>query len=501
MKIDETRVPVLMGIGEITDRPANPMDAMEPLALMAEALRRADGDAGGGWLTHLHSLNVVSQVTWRYDNLPALLAERIGASPKHLLNGPVGGETPIRLLHDAAIRIAKGETEVAAIVGGEAMYARSKAKQAGCVLPWTPMSAIDNRYDGIMPINPVARQLGASVPAHIYPFYEIASQAHWGQSPTQARQESGALWAVLSQVASKNPYSWSRHEVDSRSVVTPSATNRLIAWPYTKSMVANPNVNQGAAILVCSLAQARRAGIAEDRLIYFHAGAAAAEPEDYLLRDVYHHSVAQDAVLQEVVRATGKAASLITHRELYSCFPCVPKMAIRSLGRDVQTSATVTGGLSFFGGPLNNYMSHAVCAMTRLLRSGAEGTGLLYGQGGFVNKHHALILGNRPAACPLALQYTAQTQADRARGPIPALTTNFAGPAVLETFTILYDRDGAIGHGVAIARTSAGSRLMAKVLAEDSETLDALTLSEHSAVGMQGQVRKLADSSLQWSVH
>jgi len=500
VKIEETRVPVLMGIGEITDRPADPLDAMEPLALMAEALRRADDDAGGGWLTQLNSLNVVNQVTWRYDNLPALLAERIGASPKHLSIGPVGGETPIRLLHDAAIRIVKGETEIAAIVGGEAMYARSKAKQAGLLLPWTPMSTTDNRYDGIMPIHPVARQLGASVPAHIYPFYEIASQAHWGESPAQAREESGALWAAFSQVASKNPYSWSQHEVDSRSVVTPSATNRLIAWPYTKSMVANPNVNQGAAILVCSLARARSAGIADDRLIYFHAGAAAAEPEDYLLRDVYHHSVAQDAVLQEVVRETGNVASLITHCELYSCFPCVPKMAIRSLGRDVQSAGTVTGGLSFFGGPLNNYMSHAVCAMTRLLRSGAEGTGLLYGQGGFLNKHHALIIGNRPAARPLALQYTVQTLADRARGPIPSLITDFTGPAMLETFTILYDRDGAIEHGVAIARTSAGNRLMAKVPAEDSETLDALTLPEHSAVGMRGQVRKLAESSLQWSI-
>jgi acetyl-CoA C-acetyltransferase len=498
--IDETRVPVLIGVGEIIDRPADPLNSMEPLVLMAEALRRADDDAGGGWLTHLNSLDVVNQVTWRYDNLPALLAERIGASPEHLSNGPVGGETPIRMLHEAAIRIAKGKAEVAAIVGGEAMYARSKAKQAGFVLPWTRMSTTDNRYDGVVPIHPVARQLGASVPAHIYPFYEIASQAHWGQSPAQAQKESGALWAAFSQIASKNPYSWSKHEVDSRGIVTPSAANRLIAWPYTKSMVANPNVNQSAAVLLCSLARARRAAIAEDRLIYFHAGAAAAEPEDYLQRDVYYRSVAQDAVLHGILRETGKVASSITHWELYSCFPCVPKMAIRCLGPGAQTAATVTGGLSFFGGPLNNYMSHAVCAMTRLLRSGAGETGLLYGQGGFVNKHHALILGNQPAPRPLALRYTVQSEADRARGPIPALTTDFGGSAMLETFTILYDRDGAIGHGVAIARTSEGSRLMAKVLAEDSETLDALTLSEHSAVGMQGQVRKLADSSLQWSI-
>ena len=77
--------------------------------------------------------------------------------------------------------------------------------------------------------------------------------------------------------------------------------------------------------------------------------------------------------------------------ELYSCFPCVPKMARRTLGlgRDVQP--TVTGGLTFFGAPLNTYMTHAACAMVRKIRSGAK-LGLLYGQGGFVTKHHGLVL-------------------------------------------------------------------------------------------------------------
>jgi acetyl-CoA C-acetyltransferase len=494
------RVPVLIGIGEVTDRPANPQDSMEPLALMAEALRRADEDAGGGWLAGLNSLDVVGQVTWRYDDLPALLARRIGASPKHLFNGPVGGETPIRLLHEAALRISRGESEVAAIVGGESMYARTKAKQTGLVLPWTPMSAKDNRYEGMIALHPVAKRLGASVPAHIYPFYEIASQAHWGQTPEQAREESGALWAAFSRVAAANPYAWSTHASDSASIVTPSDTNRLIAWPYTKSMVANPNVNQGAAVLICSLDRARGAGIAKDRLIYFHAGAAASEPEDYLQRDAYYHSTAQDAVLQGVLREMGQDAAAIDHLELYSCFPCVPKMALRSLGLRADTAATVTGGLSFFGGPLNNYMSHAVCAMTRRLRAGAGGFGLLYGQGGFVNKHHALMLGTRPADRPLATQYGVQEQADRVREPAPSLITEYSGPATLETFTILYERSGVPAHGVAIARAANGQRMMAKVSAQDSDTLNVLTASERSAVGLEGKVSGIADSLLQWQL-
>ena len=177
-----------------------------------------------------------------------------------------------------------------------------------------------------------------------------------------------------------------------------------------------------------------------------------------------------------------------------------PKWRYAASDFAADTAATVTGGLSFFGGPLNNYMSHAVCAMTRRLRAGADGFGLLYGQGGFVNKHHALILGARPPERPLATQYSVQEQADRARGPAPSLVTEYNGPATLETFTILYDRTGVPAHGVAIARVPTGQRLMAMVSAQDSDTLNVLTAPERSAVGLEGRVSTLADSLLQWQV-
>ena len=62
-----------------------------------------------------------------------------------------------------------------------------------------------------------------------------------------------------------------------------------------------------------------------------------------------------------------------------------PKLARRTLGLGLDHPTSVTGGLSFFGGPLNNYMSHAACAMVREVRAGAK-LGLIYGQGEFVTK-------------------------------------------------------------------------------------------------------------------
>src|SRR4029077_4303770 len=166
---------------------------------------------------------------------------------------------------------------------------------------------------------------------------------------------------------------------------------RLIAWPYTKLMVANPTVNMGGAVLMTSLAKARALGLREDRLVHVRGGASAEEPRDYLERDQFVESHAQNAVLEGAMALADGDGGAFDAIELYSCFPCVPKMARRTLKLGANVQPTVTGGLTFFGAPLNTYMTHAACAMVRKLR-GSTKLGLLYGQGGFVTKHHGLVL-------------------------------------------------------------------------------------------------------------
>src|SRR5438045_7463917 len=144
------------------------------------------------------------------------------------------------------------------------------------------------------------------------------------------------------------------------------------------------------AILMTSLAKARAAGVAEYRLIDPLGGASAEEPRDYLVRDQFFESHPQNAVLKAVmglVEGDGRKFDAI---ELYSCFPCVPKMARRTLGLGPDVKPTVTGGLTFFGAPLNTYMTHAACAMVRKLREGGT-LGLPYGQGGFGTRHPAPV--------------------------------------------------------------------------------------------------------------
>jgi acetyl-CoA C-acetyltransferase len=494
------RVPVIVGIGEFTDRPKGIADGLEPLALLVEALRRAEADSGAALLGEVDSLDIVNFLSWRYRDPEKLLSSRLGIEPKHAYYGPVGGESPIRYLHEAALRIARGECTVAAVCGAEAQSTATRAMRAGITLPWTPFAHdVEEPKRSAAFQKPLAVKLGVFRPVSVYPFYEAATSAHWGQTPREAMAESGALWSAYSEAACENPNAWLKRHFTSDEITTPSADNRLIAWPYTKLMVANPTVNMGGALLMTSLAKARAAGIGEHRLIHVAGGASAEEPRDYLERDQFVESHAQNAVLKAAMNLVGGQAGAFDAIELYSCFPCVPKMARRTLGLAAGFKPTVTGGLTFFGAPLNTYMTHAACAMVRKLRSGAK-LGLLYGQGGFVTKHHALVLSRQAPAEPLAQEVSVQSEADRHRRAVPAFVTEATGKATVESFTAIYGRDNAVEHGVVMLNLPDNRRTLARVPAHDGQTLAHLLDMDRSPVGSSGVVIRADDGVLECQI-
>jgi acetyl-CoA C-acetyltransferase len=494
----EHRIPVIIGAGEIVDRPKDIGAGLEPLTLLEQALQRAEEDSGAKLIGEIGSLDVVNFLSWRYRDPEKQLATRLGIKPAHLYYGPVGGESPIRYLHEAAQRIARGECSVAAVCGAEAQSTATKAERAGVTLPWTPFAHdVEEPKRGAAFQKAMAVKLGVFRPVSVYPFYEAATSARWGQTPREAMAESGQLWSTYSDVASKNPNAWLKRRFSPDEITTPTPDNRLIAWPYTKLMVANPTVNMGGALLLTSLAKARAAGIAEDRLIYPLGGASAEEPRDYLLRDQFYESHPQNAVLNAVMALAGGDGRKFDAIELYSCFPCVPKMARRTLGLSADVQPTVTGGLTFFGAPLNTYMTHAACAMVRKLRDGAK-LGLLYGQGGFVTKHHALVLSRQAPREALAQDASVQGEAASNKRAVPDFVTEASGKGAVESFTVLYGRNGDVEHGVAMLRTAENHRALARVPAQDGATLAHLLNMDRTPVGSSGDIVTADDGVLEW---
>jgi acetyl-CoA C-acetyltransferase len=399
----------------------------------------------------------------------------------------------VQLLNEAANRIGSGESHVAAIVGAEALRtAAQRAKAAG--------GASDPFRARARPENPslMARH-GLVVPTDLYPLYENATRAAWGQSLAEAQAESGAIWAGLSQVAAGNDTAWIRQPQSAEAITRVEADNRPIAFPYQKRMVANSSVNQGAAFLVTSLARARAAGIAESRIIHIGMGAAAHETHNILKRDRYDRSAGMSVTLTEVLKRNGLRADQIDAVELYSCFPVIPKMARRILDWPLAKPITAFGGLTFGGGPIGNYMSHAIASMVDKLRA-ERGNALMFANGGYATHNHAILLSAEPLPqATFPHDYDCNALSDVLRGPVPSIEEGYAGPATIETYTVFYNRDGSAKFGTVIGRTPAGARVLARVDAEDGAMIGFLTDGAVEAVGAAGVTVMGEDGLVRWS--
>lgn len=483
---DPATIPVIVGVGQINDRPDQPGDGLDPIQLMAEALHRADADAGGGWLTDCEHLSVIGQIAWpQLAPVDGAVAERLGMDKAEHIQTSPHGDNPVRMLNEAANRIARGQATICAVTGGEALrtaghLAKMKAPK-DAPKPDALRDAPHRRKLGY------AQSHGLVVPTDIYPLYENATRAAWGQSFADAQAESGAIWSRFSQVAAQNEAAWLREPKSPDEIVTTSPDNRPIAFPYTKLQVANSAVNQGAGFIVTSLAEARRRAVAEDRLAFVGAGAAAMETDDILARDRYDRSASMAASIEGAMAENRLTVGDLAHVELYSCFPCVPKMARRILGWPVDRPASVVGGLTFGGGPIGNYMSHAIARMVELLR-GTDDTGLLFANGGYATHSHTIALSGAPiAGVAWPQDFDMQAEAETRRDPVPQIDESYTGPATLESFTVFYDRAGAPSSGVVVARTPDGARTLAHVRGEDGATIAALTGGD--PVGRSGMIK------------
>ena len=476
----EDRSPVIIGVGEINDRPAPDEPGLDSVELMATAIRAADADAGGGWIARCDWLASIPQISFRDYDVPAMLPEALGIAPAHVSQAPSpDGDSPVRHINDAANAIGSGTASVCILTGGEAV--RTSLRRAAAAGYTKPLFA-----GAVATATDLRRRYGLITPADIYPLYENAARAAWGQTLAEGQAESGEIWSRLSEVAAGSEGAWINKAYSAEEITNFNADNRPIAFPYAKLMVANSSVNQAAALIVTSLAAARAAGIAEDRIVYIGAGASAHEDNEPLARVEWTGTPGMTVALQKVMEKNGLCADDLDHVELYSCFPCVPKMARRELGLGTDRPLTVHGGLTFGGGPIGNYMTHAAAAMVRKLRKEGE-YGLLYGNGGSSSHNHALILATRPVAgVSFPQDYHVQAEADGLRGPIPPAGDDYEGPAVLETYTVFFGRDGAPTHGVVIARAADGARLLSRIDGDDEESITFLTNGAVEPVGSAG---------------
>lgn len=495
------RRPVIVGVAQLVQRDAEPREAFEPLAMLSQLAREAADSCGAGAraLAALDTVAVVPVMGWRAENPPRVLAEALGARPSREIVCGVGGELPIALLNELASGIAAGRSRIALLAGCNNLKTLRRSSKQGVKLDWKTQASRPGVPEVFRETLPGAsereRHYGLAMPTDIYPIFENALRARWKLGLDEHRARMGQLFHPFTKVAAANPYAWFPVERSAEELVTVSDRNRMVGFPYTKYLNAVLETDQAAAVLLLSEAQARRLGVAEEHWVYWRGGADAIEEAWWASeRPDFGECPAMKASQVRALERAGIGLDEIDRFDLYSCFPAAVGMAceMMDLAIDDPRGLTVTGGLPYFGGPGNNYTTHAIAQMATELREGRGVSGLVTGNGWYITKHSAAVLSTAPPEGALRAAGTALPLGDMRT--TPALVVDRAsGRARVETYTVLFGRDSHPERGIVVGRLEDGTRFLANT-PDDRDLLGELASRE--AIGRAGKVRHDGERNL-----
>jgi acetyl-CoA C-acetyltransferase len=486
----DPRTPVLVGVGQVTERPdeSQPVvERAEPVDLMVRALRSAAADcgvkgAGDRLLRGAGSLRIMVPLSWPYVNPGLLVAERLGLTTPELALTAIGGNNPQTVVNLTALAIASGQLDVALLAGADCIFTRVAARRdpGRPILPWTsqPLDTPEPIRLGVdrPPVTDVELARGLDRPIHVYPLFENALRAAAHEGIVEHQKKVSEMWARFSDVAADNPYAWFPQRRTALELRTVDQNNRMIWFPYPKLFNANDRVDQGAALILCSVEAARSAGVPEDRWVFPLSGADA--------HDHWFLSHRRDLSSSPAIRLAGERAlglaglgiDDIAHIDLYSCFPCAVQIAANELGlstADPDRPLTVTGGLAFAGGPGNNYVTHSIATMADRLRRHPGSVGLVTGLGWYVTKHAVGTWSTTPPPNGFAFD-NPQDEVDALPQRVPA--SDYEGDAVVETYTVIHGRDGQAERAILLLLTKDGAHVWGTLT--DPDTLAALEVEE-----------------------
>jgi acetyl-CoA C-acetyltransferase len=470
----EPRTPVVVGVGQVNQRAGR--DAVRsPVQLFADAARLA-GDEARGLLGSVDTVATVLIGSWRYPDPGAAVARELRIEPRSTVVSSIGGNSPQLLLNEMGSAILAGERDIVLVGGAEVLHGRRKARAAGAEVAFEHTD--DPRCATVIGsdragTNHIENAHRASAPTQIYPLLETALRGRAGRTIADHQQHIGRLWSHFAAASAANPDAWSRVAYTPEEIITPTTDNRMINFPYTKRMNANVDVDQGAALIITSYERAHAAGIADDALVFLLAGADAHDHWFVSERAWLGESVGIGAVVHDALGAAGLGVDDVARFDLYSCFPSAVQLAMDSIGvvgpdRGDERPLTVTGGLCFAGGPLNNYPTHAVARMVELLRADPGSVGVTTGLGWYATKHSCGVWSTTPPRAGYVRVDPATTQRKVDSTPSRHCHATYSGSATVEATSVPIDREGTATAGVVVALTDAGDRVWANVLDRDA---------------------------------
>ena len=468
------RTPVLVGVGVAMRREDDPGRALEPIDLMLEAVRGAGEDCGvPALLAEIGSI-AVPRGRWRYRNPAGEIAQAIGATDATTILSSVG-VLQQTLIADACEMIVDGRAESALVVGADAGYRLLRARLAGVraserVQPDDPDINLEPKAELRHPAEVAA---GLKMPVGLYAILESARRAAAGLSLDAHRDQLAARYARFAEIAAANPHSWTRTPLDAATIRDAGERNPMQAFPYTRAHCSTWNVDQAAALLLCSAARAEALGIDRDRWVFPIASAESNHMIPLSARADLVRSPGVEATARAVLELGEIAASDIDLFELYSCFPIAVDAFADVLDLPPDRDLTITGSMAFAGGPYNNYFLQATTRAAELLRNGQGRTALLSCVSGILTKQAFALWSTEPAQAGFRRR-DVTTEAAASATEVDVVE-QYTGGGKVAGCTVIYVRGGT-PRAVALIDTDEGARAFA--VSEDGGTITGMEREE-----------------------
>jgi len=452
----DPRAPLIAGAAAVQQRLDDPAAAHDALTLMHLALEAAAADAGSHALLEASTVLMLPQGTWRGPDPAAVIAPWNPGIRTIVADIGVLQQT---LVSRACAMVAAGEADVVLVCGGEAKHRALRATITG-VTPADPAAEGPPGHvvERLTPAHEIITReevaRGLPVPARQYALIDTALRRHDGLDSAQHIAALADLQARFSAIAAENPDAWNRAASTAESI----AAAPMLAWPYTKLHCSQWNVDQAAGLIICSASAADRFGVSTDRRVFAHVGVESNLMVPVTLRGEIHRSPAVAVIGRAVHDHVGVAPADIELLDLYSCFPAAVRVQVAELGIDPARDLTLTGGMTFGGGPLNNYTLQALVRMTHVARAAPAATALVTNVSGMLTKFGASVWSCAPPTRRFAALDV--TEAATAATPTTSLDPDHTGTADVVTYTVAFDKGEPI-QGIVVGETSDGSRVLA----------------------------------------
>ncbi len=447
--------PVIIGVGQYSERVGEPgYEALSHMDLGGHALAEAitDSAATGDLAAAIDTICAIRQFENSYseavapfgksDNPPRSIGKRVGANPRRAILEVAGGQANQKMVGELASAIVLSESEVAVIVGSEAISTVRRLLEKGELPDWSEDvggQLEDRGYGMDWSVETWSIKHGGRRPLEGYALAENARRARLGLSREDYRLKIGELFAPFTKVAASNPHAAAPVERSAVELATVTDRNRIVSQPYPRMTVSRDQVNQAAAIILCSAGKARELGVPESKWVHIHAVSAAQELPT-LERPDFSRSEAASRSLDIALGRSGKFANDIRYFDFYSCFAVPVFNAIEHLliEPDDPRGLTLTGGLPFFGGAGNNYSSHAIAEAVDQVRKDRGSFALVGANGGVMGKYATGIYSTVPAEWSSNDRYMMVPISQKK----VAVASGLFDAATVETYTIVVTRKG-----------------------------------------------------------